>query len=82
MKSEAVRDSEYFEWEKKYLEAEREIEKHNKIYGGALIALSLSIYSFMVWHGKASEGFNILITAIVTNSFGGIFKSVSGKKMN
>jgi len=37
MKSEAIRDSKYMELEKKCLEAEREIEKHNKIYCGALI---------------------------------------------
>lgn len=36
----------------------------------------------MVWHGKVGEGFNILITAIVTNSIGVIFKNVSGKKMD
>ena len=34
----------------------------------------------MVWYGKASEGFSILITAVVTASIGGIFKSVIGKK--
>lgn len=68
------------ELEKARLEAERKTETLNKIYGGGLVVLAMGAYTALLWYGKASEGYGVLITAIVTSALAGIFKGVVGRK--
>ena len=68
------------EVEKARLEAEQNTETQNKIYGGALVVLALTAYTVLLWNDKASEGYGVLITAVVTSALAGIFKGIVGKK--
>ncbi|MEO6282000.1 MAG: hypothetical protein ABIN80_20430 [Dyadobacter sp.] len=68
------------EFEKIRLEAEEKTELKNKIYGGTFVVAALGLYTVLLWHGKASEGFGVLITTVVTSSLAGVFKGLIGKK--
>jgi hypothetical protein len=68
------------EVEKVRLDAEQKTEFQNKIYGGTFVLVALGSYTVLLWNGKASEGFGVLITTVVTSALAGIFKGLIGKK--
>ena len=69
-----------FELEKQRIEAERQTEKWNKIVGGSFTLFGLLTYAVLMWFGKMTEGFGILITAVITASLSGTFKNLIGEK--
>ncbi|MPR32386.1 hypothetical protein [Salmonirosea aquatica] len=68
------------ELEKARLEAEQKTELQNKLYGWGLVVMAMAAYTALLWYGKASEGYGVLITAIVTSALSGIFKGIVGRK--